>query len=264
MGKLVIFWSPYAGKSKVTSSMCAIAAQFGMNYPELCIAVSHTNPDEFVLEEKIDIRTGEEEEKQELYKRTGLAALKINYRQGALTSEKIRRSAIPLRMKSLFLYPNAELKKDAFSFQLLSETLKEEFDLVFLDTESGMQEDTSKYFAAADLIVVVLPQEPSIWERYLLKEAQNLEGKNSCIIIGGYMKTVKYGRGFFYRKNDIRQKQLLCGVIPLNGGFFDAMAEGNTLDFFYRNQRIRSKEENYEFFVQTKKTAENIRKKLLS
>jgi len=264
MGKLVVFWSPYAGKAKVTSSMCAIAAQFGMNYPELDIAVSHTGPQDSTLEEKIDMRSGTIEEKQELYKRTGVAALKLNFRQAALTSEKIRRSAITLRMKSLFLYPNTEKENDDTSFWLLSETLKKEYDLVFLDLVNGTQKDTLKYLEVSDLIVVVLPQEPMYLERFWTNESMCPEGKNMCVIIGGYINTAKYGKSFLRRKSDLQKRNNLCGLIPLNSGFFDAMAEGKVLDFFYRNQQVRYHEENYDFIVQTKKAAENIRKKIFS
>ena len=258
MGKLVTFWSPYKGKSKVTSSMCAIAAQFGINYPELDIAITHTGLGNISLEEKLDTRVGTIDEKLELYKRTGISALKINYRSAALTSEKIRRSAINLRMKSLFLYPNAENENDALSFFLLTETLKNEFDLVFLDLESGIHEKNINYFSVSDMVVTVLPQDPEAWQSFVPEE------KNSCIILGGYLNVVKYGKRFFCRNADIRKKRALCGVVPINGGFFDAMTEGRVVDYFYRNQRVRNKEENYEFIVQTKKTAENIRKRLFS
>ena len=104
MGKLVVFWSPYAGQAKTTSSLCAIAGSFGLWYPELSIAVSHIKQETNDLERKLDER-GEEEGKKELYKKTGITALKLNYRQAMLTSGKMKRSAIPLKMKCICLYP---------------------------------------------------------------------------------------------------------------------------------------------------------------
>jgi len=261
MGKLVTFWSPYAGKAKVTSSMCAIAAQFGMHYPELDIAVSHTGAADFTLEEKIDVRIGNAEKMHEIYKRTGVSALKTTYRSASLTSEKIRRSSIPLRMKSLFLYPNAEIKNDRFSFVLLSEVLKKEFDIVFLDLVSGIQEDTLQYLEVSDMIVAVLPQETAYLAKFRKEKGYYPDDKKICVIVGGYINTAKCGKRFLQRQIDL-EKNVFCGVIPLNNGFFDAMTEGRTLDFFYRNQRMRRNEENYEFIAQTKEAAENIRKKL--
>ena len=69
MGKLVTFWSPFIGQAKVTSSMCAIVAAFAMQYPELEIALSHTQPESIELEERLDCRIGFTG-KRELYEKT--------------------------------------------------------------------------------------------------------------------------------------------------------------------------------------------------
>jgi len=264
MGDIVAFWSPYPGKARVTASMCAVMAQLGINYPGLDIAVSHTGCNDFSLEEKVDLRTESPDEKKELYKRTGVNALKAGYRQSVPNSEKIRRSAILLRMKSLFLYPNATGIEDGFSFFLLTELLKKEHDLVFLDVASGTEENTVRYLQASDLVVVVLPQEPVYTERFWRECAGLLEGKKFAVVIGGYMNTAKNGKQFIRKRISGKKKNCFCGVIPLNNGYFDAMTEGRALDYFYRNQGVRIREENYEFIVQTKKAAENIRKKLFT
>ena len=104
MGKLITFWSPYPGQAKVTSTMCAVAGALGMQYPELEIALSHTNYASTELEERLEYRLTREE-KKELYEKTGLSSLAINYMQAVLTPEKIRHCAIPLLMRSLYIFP---------------------------------------------------------------------------------------------------------------------------------------------------------------
>lgn len=261
MGKLVVFWSPYAGQAKTTSSMCAIAGSFGLWYPELSIAVSHIKQETNDLERKLDERL-EEKEKQELYKKTGITALKLNYRQAMLTSEKIKRSAIPLKMKSIYLYPYADTEKtmDTLTYRLVTEELVKEFDAVFLDLESGNQEKSLLLLQAADYVIIVLPQEPVYWEQFQQNAAEFLQGKKYCILMGGYLKNSRYSKKYYATKKEWMGAGKLAGVIPMNSGFFDAMAEGQTCDYFYRNQLVRKKEENYEFIVQTKKAAEFIRK----
>lgn len=263
MGKLIVFWSPYTVHAKVTSSLCAIAGAFGMEHPELNIAITHIKPDSMELEGKLDEGT-ERKARQELYKKSGMAALKVNYRQAILTSDKIMGSAIPLKMKSLFLYPYVEHKSEAddLTYCLLTQTLKREFDMVFLDLWNGDRNTVWKLFNAADFIVTVLPQEPWYWEHFFEQEEKKLIGKKYCILIGGYLDKSKYSSFYYSKKKEVKERGKLAGVIPMNTGFFDAMSDGKTLDYFFRNQYARKKEENYEFIVQTKKAAECIRKKV--
>lgn len=261
MGKLIAFWSPYEGKSKVTSSLCAIAGIFGMEYPEISVAISHGLQAGTDLEEKLfSMETWEEQ--CELYKKTGIAALKIHCRQGILSAEKIRRSGVPLCMKSLYLYPYIEQAGDRgeLTTQLVTETIKSEFDIVLLDLKSGVHQENECFFEAADLVVVVLPQEPVYLKRFLKNYGQNPAVKEYCFLFGGYLEKSKY-RYKFYQKNKEFWKNF-AGVIPNNVGFLDAMAEGKTLDYFMKNRRLNKKEENYEFIVQTKKAAEYIRKQI--
>ncbi len=261
MGKLVTFWSPYSGIAKVTSSLCAVAGMFGLQYPELSVAISHSKQESIELEEKLDSLT-EEKVREELYQRTGIAALKLNCRQASLTSEKIRRSAIVLGMKSLYLYPNTEQEMDELAFRLLTENLKNEFDVTFLDVESGITEQSMCYLKVSDLVVVVLPQSPIYWERFCNQELKALQGKRCCILFGGYLEHSRYSRNYYARRKEGKECGEILGGIPINTGFFDAMAEGKTLDYFFRNQWTGKKEENYGFIVQTKKAADGIRKLL--
>ncbi len=260
MGKMITFWSPYIGQAKVTSSLCAVAGMFGMEYPELSIAISHIHRDSLALEEKLDSSTPVETRK-ELYKKTGISALKLNCRQAVLTSEKIRRSAVPLRMKSLYLYPYTEQEMDRLTYKLFTETLKNEFDIFFLDLENGKQELSLRFMKEADLVVVVLPQSP-VYCKQFFEQEEWLKEKEICVLFGGYLPKSKYSRNFCMRKTERKADGGWTGAIPINTGFFDAMTEGKTLDYFFRNQLVGKKEENYEFIVQAKKAAEGIRKKL--
>lgn len=261
MGKIVAFWSPYAGKAKVTSSLCAVAGAIGMEHPEISMAISHIKSGSMELEEKLDCRT-EQEIKQELYKKSGIAALKLNCRQAVLTAEKIRRSAIPLSMKSLYLYPYVEESLDELTIRLITKDVKQEFDVVCLDLPSGMSGDSLGMLTRVDYVVVVLPQEPRCWEDFFQKNEMCQEGIKYGVLIGGYLEKAKYSINYFLRKKEFKTGGDLIGAIPMNAGYFDAMAEGRTLDFFYRNQRVRKKEENYEFILQAKNAADRIRKKL--
>lgn len=263
MGKLVTFWSPYIGQAKVTSALCAVAGAMGMQYPELEVAISHTKTESMELEERLDYRFGMEG-KKELYEKSGVSALALNYMQAVLTSEKIRRCAIPLFMKSLYLFPGGKRgMQEELVFRIMTENLVREFAVVLLDLENGKNEKSLRFMNAADAVVVVLPQHPDYWEVFFREEAELLAGKKFYIMIGDYLGNSRYSMNYFGKRKEYRGKERLIGGIPVNYGYRDAMIEGRTLEFFLRNQKVESKEENYEFIVQTKKAAEYIKKNLL-
>lgn len=263
MGKLVTFWSPYQGKAKVTATMCAVAGAFGILYPELDVALSHTSPDDMSLEEKLEFRNSLEERK-ELYKKTGMAAVTLYYMQAVLTSERVRNSAVPLLMESLYLYPYVEKKEkmDKLPFFLMTEELKKEFDVVFLDLKSGRNDESLQFMQKADFIVVVLPQDVSYWNHFCAEAMECLEGRRFCILLGGYLEKSRYSATYYTRKIRGKTRCQFAGVIPINVGFMDALSEGNVLDFFLKNQLATKKEENYEFISQAKKTAECLKKSI--
>ena len=264
MGKLVVFWSPYIGVAKVTASLCVIVGSFGVHYPEtdvaICSALSNFyGPEEYLIDQS------NTEFIKNIYKKTGIDVLKLHFRQAMLSSEIIRNSAVSLKMKSLFLYPNstcAEKEVDDITFQLMTETLKEEYELVFLDLGSGEQDQKVHFLEHADLIITVLPEARRYRTHFLENYETLLTKKRCCILIGGYL-----GKLFLAHKNYFSEKRQdkkceTIGMIPLNMDYFKALEWGKTLDFFYRNQCPGKKEDNYEFIVQTKNAMEGIRKKI--
>ncbi len=256
MGKLITFWSPYRGQAGVTSVVCAIAGAFGLEYPELELALSHTRTDSMELEKRLDGRPGRAG-KKELFEKTGVTALKLNFRQAVLTSEKIRRCAIPLLMKSLYLFPGGgRQEQDELWFQLMTKKLVQEFSMTFLDLECGWSEASLQLMGEADMAVIVLPQRPEYWQQFLEHDVEKLEVKRTGLMLGGYLEHSRYSPGYFLRKYPGR----ILGAVPRNAGFLDAMTEGRTLDFFQKNKSVGKKEENYEFIVQTKRTAECLKK----
>ena len=202
MGKLVAFWSPYEGKAKVTSSLCAVAGMLGMEYPELSIAISHIGSDCMELGEKLDCRH-RHNIKEEIYGKAGITSVKLNFRQSVLSSDKIRRSAVPLLMKSLFFYPNAEEKRyDELTDYIVTQVIPGEFDALLLDLKSGFNGYSKRFLEAADFLIVVLPQDPRAWENFMLRESEYMSGKKYFILLGGYLENSKFGRKYFLRNKE--------------------------------------------------------------
>lgn len=264
MGKLVTFWSPYKGHGMTTSSVCAVAGGFMLQYPESKIAISYTQQNTMSLAEKLDSRDLGYKRK-ELYENLGINALKLYIRQMELSDEIIERCGIPLRSNSMYFYPNIHTigEDENIVFIILTKQLKHSFDVVFLDLESENKEKAVSYMKEADFSIIMLPQETMYAERFLREEKDFLEQVDYGIVFGGSFSESKYSSAYYKKNADKTTGGRILGEIYKNAGFFDAMCSGKTLDFFLRNQKTVKKEENYEFICQAKKTAEGIGKKII-
>ena len=264
MGKLITFWSPYKGHGMTTSSVCAVAGGFMLQYPECKIAISYTQQNTMSLAEKLDSRDLFYKRK-ELYENLGINALNRYIRQMELSDEIIGRCGIPLQSKFISFYPNIHTigEEENLSFIILTKQLKHSFDIVLLDLESGNREDAVSYMKEADFSIIMLPQEPAYAERFLREEKDFLEQVDYGILFGGCFTETKYNSAYYKKNTDKMVGSRIIGEIYRNVGFFNAMCSGKTLDFFIRNQRTIKKEENYEFICQAKKAAESIGKKII-
>jgi hypothetical protein len=264
MGKLVTFWSPYKGHGTTTSSLCAIAGGFLLQYPEWNLAISYTQKDSWDLPGKLDNRSWMHG-KKDLFKNVGINSLKLYIRQMVLSDEIIGRCGIPLQAKSLSFYPNVSGVggDEKLMFQILTKQLKRAFDVVFLDLETGNRKEADYYMKEADLAIILLPTEPAYVDWFVKEEEKKMEQVNYGIVFGGCLSGSKYNCTYYKKNTDKIISSRILGEIYRNVSFLDAMCDGKTIDFFLRNQLTIKKEENYEFICQAKKTAENIAKKII-
>ena len=263
MGKVVTFWSPVAGQAKVTASMIAVVSSLVQEKPAYEIAVSSVGKEETSLEAYLEERR-KWVKSEELYERSGISALLLGCKQGTLTREKVRRSALPLTIPGVVLFPGLNKKirmihgREAarLEFYILTECLRKEYGLTCIDLESGFNETSIQYMKAADLAVIVLPQNPIAWQCFL-KERGSFDANKQFILFGGYLKKSRNSLAK-YRRTFADREEKRSGVIPMCEGYMDALAEGKAIEFFMKNEYAGKKDENYEFIQSTKKAAKRI------
>lgn len=265
MGKLVAFWSPYEGHGKTTASLCAVLGGLIIQYPELSLAVSHVKNDMMPLLSKVDNNASIFKDNSRLNS-FGIDALRMYIGQNMLSSETIRRCGMPLFGQSIYVYPNISRneKGDDVIVPILSGPLKEEFDVVCLDLKSGEKEAVYRYMKTSDFVIVVLPQEPFYVEKFFREQEEILYNVEYGIVFGGCFIKSKYKSNYYKKIYGKKRSDKFLGDIYWNCDFFNAMSEGKTLDFFFRNAATIKNEENYEFFIQVKKASEHIRKKIIN
>lgn len=131
------------------------------------------------------------------------------------------------------------------------------YDIVFIDVNSGFQNEISnKVLRDSDIIVVTLSQDIKLLEDYFKNNPLNemLGGINKKIltVLGNYNYDSKYTSSYikkiFNFKDDIY-------VIPKNVEFMDSLNEQGVVKFFYANNNVSSTDSNYLFINEVKKLA---------
>lgn len=264
MGKMITFWSPVRGMSKVTSSLCAVMISFAMQYPQYEVAFSSVGKDDTSLEDSLGTY-GKWSGKEGLYERSGVAALLQNCKQKDLTAAGIRRCALPLFLPSLTLFPGLlqrgmlihGTEAERLERHVVTECLHKEYDLLCLDLCGGRCEKSLEYMRLADKRIIVLPQNPAVWKQYQKEYGEYLWEHSKGILFGGYAALSKYGVAQ-YERNFKAKEEMILGAVPLNEGYMDAVADGKTVEFLLRNENAGKRERNYEFMEGTKKAAKKL------
>lgn len=264
MGKMIAFWSPVRGVSKVTSSLCAVMISFAMQYPQYEIAFSSVGKDDTSLEDGLG-NYGKWPEREGLYNRSGVAALLQNCKQKDMNTVRIRRCALPLFLPSMSLFPGLHQEErmihgheaDFLEKYIITECLHKEYDLLCLDLCGGKYEKSLEYMQLSDCVIIVLPQNPSVWHMYQRDYGKCLEELQKGILFGGYIPLSKYGVAQYERNYRAKGENIL-GSVPLNEGYMDAVADGKTVEYFFRNEKAGKRDSNYEFMESTKKAAKKL------
>lgn len=136
------------------------------------------------------------------------------------------------------------------------------YDLVFVDIDSDLDEETqNSLLECSDLIVVNLPQKLRQINNYIkIKEDSMIFSKKLLLpLLGKYDKDSKYNPKNVGRY--IKEKEGIA-AIPYNTLFFEACNEAKVADFFIKFRRINPKDKNAVFIESIRNTAKMIIQKL--
>ena len=241
----IVFWSPVHGQTRQSSNMIALALMIALKngYRGLITQTQFSMND---MEDVIVGRTSRKEARDRFYEDVGIDALIRVFKSKQLSRAAIENCGIQLLdtdgSGSLALLPGTQSEsKQLFNNDdmegLLLAVLREVercYDLVFIDVNPGMGEQTKKLIRKADMVVVNLSQNISLSDALFRDFPEELKGKKVFFLIGSYLSGSRYSV-----KNMCRRYKLMnpsnSAVIPLNVSFMDAIASGTVRDFFVRN-----------------------------
>lgn len=134
---------------------------------------------------------------------------------------------------------------------------KKQYDIVFVDLNYGMPDETTKeIIKMSDILLLNIEQKPAEIQKILeLKENKEMfNPKKLLILINDYNKLSKYSTKNITR--EIGEKKEILAV-PYSNLFSEAIQEGNVAEFFLnaRLKRIEGVEDITGFFIRELKRA---------
>lgn len=259
MGTTVVFWSPVAGLAGTTTNLIATASCLGMEYSARTLLLGHLQS-EYVAVARAFYSLSAMDEKHT--SDVGIDALLRLLQNRKLAPGMLRDYTMPLLQDRLDILPGSMKSDD--SFQDSSQTwltpllnmARNAYDLVLIDGGSGST--PNRLWTEADVLVVCLPQNRLLLERYFQSsEVVPIREKKTLFVIGQYAPHSRLSV-----KNLMRQFRGLLTAYPIvrNSGWLDAVQHGDAINYWFRNQRIVRTHENFLFVQHVRQLAQALTK----
>ncbi len=253
MGKLISFWSPESGKGRVTSCAAAIGCYlsviFGADVSLTEVPGGRRKTEElFDAHITVNLRNN-------VYRKSGLNALRLMFRQERTDAEKIKECAMKTVIDGFDVFPNVMHPGEVTDSgdmcalsSIITGDMKNAYDYVLIDLGAGTDSITEGFMDKSDLVVVMLPQNMRSWKNYFHEFGDKMNGKNVMFVVNGFVK----GASNSLKRFDFIFRKRLSGKkvigIPFNVCFMDAVACGEVAYFFSCNARKDRDDVNGEFF----------------
>lgn len=144
-------------------------------------------------------------------------------------------------------------------YSQLAKIASREYNLVLIDIDKKMPEESRKsILEASDVVVLTLKQGyDSMKDIIELRKNNNITNKDNILLLAGkYDKFSKFNVTNMTRELKEKRK-MLC--IPYNTLFYEASSEGTVADFFIKFRGITDQNDrNYSFIQETKRASDAI------
>lgn len=262
MGRLIVHWSPLHGQAKTTASMGAVALAMNQITKDR-VCVTHTQFGMSDLEGMFDNRPGDDR-KAVLYQAAGLNALITDIKRNRLTDDDVNSCAVGTVCKNVDLIPGIEVKDmqtvgeemNLLVFKIITDAVKSYYDWTFVDLAAGNNPQSKKFMDAADIIVITLSQNCTMWDNLFECYPELVKQENVFFLFGGHKKESSYNSRNFariFRSHGIETKRV--GLVPDCTGYMDAISDGLVPEFFAKFSKKSSASEEKRFIEECCETA---------
>lgn len=231
MGKTVVSWSPVHGQGATTSNVAALAAHYSLTNRNHSL-ITHTQLNFSSLE----LLFGKEKTKSKGFEDSGMVALERLAVSKLLKPEAINdyTEAIYANRLDLLGGTQDQALENQKLLEVLLRTTGDAYDVVWIDAHSGTRNEiTQKLLKSADLILVNLPQNRFVLDRFFNGDdfPKELEGQNIVILISQYDEDISFNIRKIKRKYKTKYP-----IYPIyySRQFKEASNQWNISEMFYR------------------------------
>lgn len=240
-------WSNVHGQPGTSSNLSAIAVYSTMRYG-LKSLITQTN---FMMNDLEAPLVGNEIRGDEYFKDVGIDALARSIKSGPLDEVTFFNSSISLLNNKLHLLPGTtKSSREHFESDMektvtnITRSAERFYDVVFIDTNSGRNEISSKVLANAELIIVNLSQNKRVIDSYF--DEYHFDPNKVFFLIGNYDRRRKDNMRNL-RRHYKKMKSSNSAAIPYCSEFADAISEGKMIEFFKKNMKAKKDDKNRYF-----------------
>lgn len=256
LGKTIVNWSPVQGQSATTSHTIALSSVLSLDqsYRSLLThaQLSYATMDSIYSKAK---KGG--------YEDGGVIALERLVKSKLLKpedvpdyTETIYKNRLDFLSGSMREEDNADSKK----LHVILRAAQVKYDFVWIDVQAGTKDQTTvELLKNADIVLVNLPQNKFIIEKFFDDIPKELKDKTYFVLIGQYDLNANYSI-----RNIKRQLKVKVPIftIPYATGFRDAVNQESVTEFFVRTMRVEKGDLLYPFIDSVRKVNNELLKQL--
>lgn len=252
------FWSPYHGTG-ATANMLALAVAMAEQMGRR-ILVTQTHYTMNNLEKPL---LGTIENDEQFYRDTGLDAIMRYFKSGQLTEEQIDNCSIRINDNIFLLAGTKMSQKESYENKIVQDMVthvidivQKYYDICFIDTNAGTNDQTTAVIRECDLVVVTVRQNRDMIDSVIANEM--LSGKKVFYLFGSYDDSSKYNLANLRKAYGKVMNRRNSGGIPHSTEYMDAICDNRILRFITTNLDADEDSANFGFFEMLKEAAAGI------
>ena len=238
----VMFWSLYHGQTGVTSALAATALRLALSYDRR-ILMLHNQMTHNMLEAYFGL------DQLEIDRNKGIDPVYNALRNQNITAQEISSHSVSLlnsgnlEMLTGTNHDAKSIPQEAGSlFRGVIDLAAKAYDMVLIDTHTGIDEETAMLMDRVDRIVVCVNQNRRVMESTLEHLERHLSHQKKVVyLIGNYDGQSKMTKRNIMRRYGIKE----VITMPYVSAYRDALNSSDLIDYIHRNIDCVQEDDNF-------------------